>query len=302
MELIYAGSVKELYQVPEKDELEFQFTDKISVFDKPIPSLIPHKGETLCRTAVHWFKIAEAMGIKTHFLEQVSPTRIRVKKVNIIRDYNKITPSTTQYLIPCEFITRYYVAGSFFDRIQKGEINPVELGWENTAKVNYGDKLPYPFFETTTKLERVDRKIDFEEALRISGIDKDTLEEIRSIIFRIDEKINQEVAQRGLIHVDGKKEFGMDENRNLMIIDVFGTADEDRFWDAEDYSHHRYIEMSKEVVRQYYRKIGYKDALYEAREKGLPEPDIPPLPKEVISQVTEVYINLYEKITGKKFK
>ena len=301
MELIYAGSVKELYQIPGKDEIEFQFTDKISVFDKPIPSLIPHKGETLCRTAVHWFEVAEEMGIKTHFVKQVSPSRIRVKQVDIIKDYDKINSQTTRYLVPCEFITRYYVAGSFFDRAQKGSITPSEAGWESTKEVKYGDKLPRPFFETTTKLERVDRKIDFDEAIKISGIDKDTLNQIRSIILRLDERINDEVARRGLIHVDGKKEFGMGENRKLMIIDVFGTADEDRFWDADRYTHNEYVEMSKEVVRQYYRKIGYKDALYEAREKGKPEPDIPPLPEDMISRVTDVYINLYEKITGKKF-
>lgn len=301
MELIYAGSVKELYQVPGKDEVEFQFTDKISVFDKPIPSLIPHKGETLCRTAVHWFERAEEMGIKTHFIKQVSPNRIGVKQVNIIRDYQQITLRATQYLIPCEFITRYYVAGSFFDRVQKGAISAPDVGWKDLKTISYGDRLPQPFFETTTKLERVDRKIDFEEAIKISGIDKNTLNQIRSIILRLDERINTEVASRGLIHVDGKKEFGMDENRNLMIIDVFGTADEDRFWDAERYAHNEYVEMSKEVVRQYYRKIGYKDALYRAREEGAPEPNIPPLPDEMISRVTEVYINLYEKITGKKF-
>lgn len=301
MELIYAGSVKELYQVPGKDEIEFQFTDKISVFDKPIPSIIPNKGETLCRTAVHWFEKAEEMGIKTHFLQQVASNRIRVKKVDIIRDYNKINNQSTRYLVPCEFITRYYVAGSFFDRVKKGSVTPSEVGWESTKEVKYGDKLPQPFFETTTKLERVDRKIDFDEAIKISGIDKTTLNQIRSIIFRLDDRMNEEVARRGLIHVDGKKEFGMDENRDLMIIDVFGTADEDRFWDAEKYAHNEYLELSKEVVRQYYRKIGYKDALYEAREKGRPEPDIPSLPEDMISRVTDVYINLYEKITGKKF-
>jgi len=93
----------------------------------------------------------------------------------------------------------------------------------------------------------------------------------------------------------------MDENRDLMIVDVFGTADEDRFWDAEKYAHKEYVEMSKEAVRQYYRKIGYKDALYEARAKGTPEPEIPPLPDDMVPRVTEVYVNLYEKITGEKF-
>ncbi|HNR13578.1 MAG TPA: phosphoribosylaminoimidazolesuccinocarboxamide synthase [Thermodesulfobacteriota bacterium] len=301
MELIYSGSVKEMYQVPGKKQVEFQFTDKISVFDKPIPSLIPHKGETLCRTAVHWFRVAETMGIKTHFIEQVSSHRIRVKQVDIIRDYSKMTSSTVNYLVPCEFITRYYVAGSLNDRIKSGQVTAQELGWREARTIQYGEKLPQPFFETTTKLERVDRKIDFAEAMTISGIDEATLNTIRDTILRLDDRINTEVADRGLIHVDGKKEFGLDENRSLMILDVFGTADEDRFWDAAEYSRGEWVELSKEVVRQYYRKIGYKDALYDARDKGQPEPDIPPLPDDVIAHVSEVYISLYEKITGKKF-
>ena len=86
-----------------------------------------------------------------------------------------------------------------------------------------------------------------------------------------------------------------------MIVDVFGTADEDRFWDAERYTQNECLEMSKEVVRQYYRKTGYKDALYEARAKGEAEPAIPPLPDAMVAQVSEVYVDLYEKITGKKF-
>jgi len=301
MQRIYAGSVKEVYQVTDSNEVEFLFTDGISVFDKPIPSQIPCKGESLCRTAVHWFEVAEAMGIQTHFLRQVSPTCIRVKQVNIIRDYNQIGSKTTRYLVPCEFITRYYVAGSLFDRIKNKDIALSEIGYDESSKVSYGDKLPRPFFETTTKLERVDRKIDFDEAVSISGIDKETLTEIKTTILKLDERINEDVARRGLIHVDGKKEFGMDENRKLMIVDVFGTADEDRFWDGGRYSHHECVEMSKEVVRQYYRKTGYKDALYEARAKGEPEPAIPPLPADMIAQVSEVYVNLYEKITGKKF-
>lgn len=301
MELLYSGSVKEMFQVPGKEEVEFQFTDKISVFDKPIPSLIPHKGETLCRTAVHWFQVCEEMGIKTHFIEQISPTRIRVKKVNIIHDYSKMTTDTTSYLVPCEFITRYYLAGSLFDRVKSKVVSAEELGYEAGQELKYGARLPQPFFETTTKLERVDRKIDFEEAMNISGIDAATLEKIKDIILRVDERINGDVARRGLIHVDGKKEFGMDESRRLMLVDVFGTADEDRFWDAQQYAQGEWVEMSKEVVRQHYRRIGYKDALYEARAKGKPEPDIPPLPDDMIARVTDVYVDLYERITGKKF-
>src|SRR3990170_3468075 len=182
MRFLLKGKVKEVYEVSE-DELEFVFTDQISVFDKVIPTLVPHKGETLCRTSAHWFKVVADLGIRTHFLGLPAGNR-----------------------------------------------------------------------------------------------------------------------KRGLIHVDGKKEFAMDEDRRLMLVDTFGTADEDRFWDAEAYGRGEHVELSKEYVRQYYREIGYHKALMEARAAGRPEPDIPPLPADVTKRVSDLYVGLFERLTGERFR
>ncbi len=80
------------------------------------------------------------------------------------------------------------------------------------------------------------------------------------------------LTARGLIHVDGKKELAFDEDRQIMVIDVYGTADEDRFWDKARYEAGEFVDLSKEYVRQYYRQTGYKDQLYEARDAGREEP------------------------------
>ena len=85
-------------------------------------------------------------------------------------------------------------------------------------------------------------------------------------MLKIDEDIGRSVASRGLIHVDGKKELAFDINRQIMVIDVYGTADEDRFWDKAEYDKGKFVDLSKEYVRQYYRKTGYKDQLYGARD------------------------------------
>src|SRR5437867_9053299 len=110
-----------------------------------------------------------------------------------------------------------------------------------------------------------------------------------------------EVRKRGLIHVDGKKEFAMDDERRLMLVDTFGTADEDRFWDLESYEAGKQVELSKEFVRQHYRQTGYHEALMTAREKGLPEPPIPPLPDAVVREVSALYVSLFERLTGERF-
>src|SRR2546422_10189651 len=91
------GKVKEGYEVS-KTELEFVFTDQISVFDKGIPTLVPHKGETLCRTSAHWFKLVEGLGVRTHFLRVLDTNRMRVRRVQYIPYHAKVTPTTKNFL------------------------------------------------------------------------------------------------------------------------------------------------------------------------------------------------------------
>jgi len=297
--LLMKGKVKAAYDLG--DKLEFRFTDNISVFDKVIPSQIPFKGETLCREGVYWFKRASKMGIRNHFLEYLPPNGMLVKKVDIVKP-EKITVNSRCHLIPLEFICRWYVAGSLHDRVKAGEVSPETLGFSPGHKVEYGEMLPEPFMEVSTKLEKTDRLLDKSSAFQLSGLSPSEYEEAREIIIRIDEDIRKSVEPRGLIHVDGKKELAFDEDRKIMLVDVYGTADEDRFWDKARYDQGEFSDLSKEYVRQYYRKTGYKDELYGSRSKGQNEPDIPGLPVEVIDQTSKIYAKLYEMITGESFK
>jgi phosphoribosylaminoimidazole-succinocarboxamide synthase len=299
--LLRKGKVKEVYEVSE-DELEFVFTDQISVFDKVIPTLVPHKGETLCRTSAHWFNIVGDLGIRTHFLRLEGRNRMRVRRVNVIPDYDRITPKTTNFLIPLEIIARYYVAGSLHDRIKSGTIRPEAAGFPKGHVPRYGDALPEPFIEVTTKLEKVDRELTTKEALEISKLRKQEYDDLVEAVLKIDRRLNSEVRKRGLVHVDGKKEFAMDLDRRLLLVDTFGTADEDRFWDLAAYEKGEQIELSKEFVRQYYRKVGYHQALMDARARGAAEPEIPPLPEDVTREVSDLYVALFERLTGQKFR
>jgi len=300
MKLIRQGKVKDVYEV-DAHALEFLFSDKISVFDKTIPSLIPLKGETLCRSSAFWFQVARSSGIKTHFRELIPPNRMRVHKVQVL-EYSKITRKTTNYLIPLEIICRHYVAGSLWDRVREGSVKPAKLGFKPTKDVKYGDKLPEPFIEVTTKLEKVDRLLAKKEALKISGLSNDEYDALVQSVLMIDEKIEEEVEKRDLIHVDGKKEYAFDEDRELMIVDTFGTADEDRWWDWESYSKGQFVEMSKENVRQYYKELSYYDKLTEARKLSKPEPKIPALPEAKIKEISGLYIEMFERITGESFR
>jgi phosphoribosylaminoimidazole-succinocarboxamide synthase len=213
-----------------------------------------------------------------------------------------ITNQTRRHLIPLEFICRWYVAGSLYDRVKDGEVSVSALGFGSGHQVEYGEPLPEPFLEVSTKLEKTDRLLDKSSALNISKLSASEYEEAIEMILRIDEDIKKCVEPRGLIHVDGKKELAFDEDRQIMVVDVYGTADEDRFWDKSRYESGEFVDLSKEYVRQYYRATGYKDELYGARSKGRSEPEIPGLPSDIIDKTSKIYVKLYEMITGEKFK
>jgi len=297
MKHIMTGKVKEVYYVDD-DTLEFRYTDNISVFDKIIPSKIPHKGETLCRTAKYWFEILNKNGVYNHYISEPAPDTMRVKRVEVIRDYSKINNKTVNYLIPLEIICRHYVAGSLLDRIKAGKITAEQLGFPKDHEIKYGEKLPSPFLEATTKLEEHDMNLTEEEAKKMAGLTDKEYQEIMDTVLKIDSIIDEEVKKRGLIHCDGKKEFGYDKNRKLMVLDTFGTLDEDRWCDSEEYAKGNIVELSKEFVRQYYRETGYHEKLMKARDAGLAEPEIPALPHDIIERTSKLYVDMFERITG----
>jgi len=300
MKHIMTGKVKEVYFVDD-DTLMFRYTDNISVFDKIIPSSVPCKGETLCRTAKYWFELLTKEGIRNHYISEPAPNEMMVKRVDIIRDYSKINNKTANYLIPLEVICRHYVAGSLLDRVKAGKISAEQLGFPKGHDVKYGEKLPRPFLEATTKLEEHDMNLTDDEAKKMAGLTDKEYQEIMDTVLRVDSIIDREVSKRGLIHCDGKKEFGYDKNRKLMVLDTFGTLDEDRWWDSEEYAKGNIVELSKEFVRRHYRDTGYHEKLMKARDAGLTEPDIPPLPQDIIDRTSKLYTDMFERITGEKF-
>jgi phosphoribosylaminoimidazole-succinocarboxamide synthase len=310
MRLICQGKVKDVYELSDR-ELLFKFSDRISVFDQIIPSMIPRKGESLARASAFWFEKVRDMGIKTHFIELPKPDEMRVKRVSVIKDYSKINTKTVNYQIPLEIVMRWYCAGSFYQALKSGKKKPRDYGLDHMPE--YGERLPEPYFEQTTKLEHVDRKLDTAEALKISGLTSNELGQIKDICIRIDEMMQKEVGKRGLIHVDGKKEFAMDGKRNIMLIDTFGTADEDRWWDATEYKKGKIVEISKEFVRKWYEndvvytcpacgkcKFSYKQFLDQLREDNAPQVGVPPLSSEMVKKTAGLYSSLFERITGQR--
>lgn len=304
MKLLHKGKVKEVYAFGE-DKLLFNFTDQISVFDKIIPTLVPKKGQALARTSAFWFQECQrSLGLDTHFLGLQDDDKMLVKRLTIIDPAKvAIAPTQVSFFIPLEVVCRHYAAGSLLDRLATGEIKPSRIGMDRVPKK--GERLPKPFIEFTTKLEATDRPLSDDEARRLSGLSDREFEALKQAVLDVDALIASKCEPKGLIHVDGKKEFGMNHKRELMIVDTFGTLDEDRWWDKARYdADGTQLELSKEMVRQHYRASGYHEKLMAARAAGATkesEPPIPALPDEVTRQVTALYVDLYERITGQRW-
>ena len=301
-EMTYHGKVKQVWSTEDPDIIEFRYTDQISVFDQIIPSLVPGKGESLNRTSCHWFELVEAAGIcDTHIVEMNGPDRVRARRFDVIKEPGAIPRDAENFFVPLEVICRHYLAGSGWRRYARGEVSVEEFGFAPGTEIKEGVKLPKPYLEVSTKFEKFDRLLDRKEALEISNLTDEEFDSILDIVVKIDEIIEREAGKAGLIHVDGKKEFALGKDRKPVLVDSFGTLDEDRWWDAEAYANGEIVQLSKEFVRGHYIETGHHDELYAARKNGTEEPAIPALPQNVIDQTSSLYVQMYERLTGKTF-
>ncbi|MDP6871079.1 MAG: phosphoribosylaminoimidazolesuccinocarboxamide synthase [Candidatus Thalassarchaeaceae archaeon] len=301
-QMMYQGKVKQVWSTDDPGVIEFRYTDQISVFDQIIPSLVPRKGESLNRTTCHWFNLVEQEGIcETHLIEMNAPDRCLARKFEVIKEPGAIPRDMENVFVPLEVICRHHLAGSGWRRYERGDVGSEEFGFEPGQSLEMGVKLPRPYLEVSTKFEKFDRLLDRQEALEISNLTDEEFDAILDCVLAIDEIIEREASARGLIHVDGKKEFALGDGRKPVLVDSFGTLDEDRWWDAETYEKGQIVSLSKEFVREYYLGTGHHTELYQARKSGTTEPPIPPLPGEIISRTANLYSEMFERLTGTPF-
>jgi phosphoribosylaminoimidazole-succinocarboxamide synthase len=230
-----------------------------------------------------------------------APDRCLARRFEVIKEPGAIPRDMENVFVPLEVICRHHLSGSGWRRYTKGEAGVEEFGFEPGTEIKEGCKLPRPYLEVSTKFESFDRLLDREEALQISNLTEEEFDSILDAVLRIDAIIEREAGKRGLIHVDGKKEFALGAGRRPVLVDSFGTLDEDRWWDAETYANGQIVSLSKEFVREHYIDIGHHEVLYDAREQGTEEPPIPALPQDMIERTAELYASMYERLTGAEF-
>ncbi|MFC6725984.1 phosphoribosylaminoimidazolesuccinocarboxamide synthase, partial [Halobium palmae] len=246
-------------------EGRFVFTDDYSVFDwGKMPDEIPGKGAALCTMGSFNFELLDVNHVPTHYVGAVdepggepkelgecvaAPREMAIDLVQVPNlqwddgyDYDGFYDAVgSNYLVPLEIVFRNTVPVGSSLR-SRGE--PADYGLAHDEWPDEVVSLPEPVVEFSTKFEERDRYLTREEADAISGpAEIDRLEELALAVNHI---VTDRAEQAGFVHEDGKIECLYDDGR-IAVADVVGTFDENRFGYAGQ-------EISKEVVRQYYKR------------------------------------------------
>lgn len=295
--LIREGSAKDIHRV-DKTDIAFRFTDWFSVFDVGRASYgIPGKAEAMCACAVKSFRIAAAIGLPTHFVQQLDPITIRVKEAQIITDH-ALTFADENYVVPAEHIYRRRVAGSILRDFISGKKEPEDYGLPAGVIPAVGTPFPYTIHMFTTKFEKIDRELTDEEMCAMAGLTVHDRDEYWQMIDYLIDACILEMERAGYTLLDGKCEPIMGYGRKKLIGDVFCTPDEDRPVPLDKLRQGIVEHHSKEMIREELIAVGYKRLLDEERQAGRPDPPIPMLPEATIAEISRRYKAVAEAYAG----
>lgn len=275
---VYHGKVRDVYTIGD-DLLVMIATDRISAFDVILPKGIPFKGQVLNQ-------IAE------YFLDSTS---------DIVPNWKEAVPDPMVTAgkraegFKVEMIVRGYLAGSAWRDYEKGcrEICGVKL----PEGMKENQKFPEPILTPTTKAdEGHDMNISREEIIAQGIVSKEDYEQMEKYALALFKRGSEMAADKGLILVDTKYEFGKYDGK-VILIDEIHTPDSSRYFYAEGYEERfekgePQRQLSKEFVRQWLIENGFMG------KEGQKVPEMTP---EFCESVSQRYIELYEHITGKKF-
>ncbi|MFH1427252.1 MAG: phosphoribosylaminoimidazolesuccinocarboxamide synthase [Patescibacteria group bacterium] len=299
-EIIHEGSAKNVHHI-DSLTIAFRALKNFSVFDVGrSKDEIPGKDLAITACAVKSFSIANEIGVPNHFIEQLDPITIRVKKANIITG-RYIAGDEFNYMVPVEFIYRLFVAGSIDRDFRSGKKKPEDYGLPAGIIPELGTPFPNVVHHPTTKYEVTDRDLtDNHELCLMAGITLKDLAECWSMVDHVIGAVRLEMVRAGFGVLDGKLEFRMNELRKKEIADVFGTPDEDRPVPLKKLREGEVIHYSKEFLRQYFIEIGYKKEVDNARAAEKADPPYPELPKSIVQDVSQRYLDFAQAYSGQK--
>src|SRR3989338_7986500 len=274
------GKVRDIYD--QGDKLILVTTDRHSSFDRIIAH-VPWKGQVLNQISAWWFEATKDI-VPNHVLAVPDPN---------------VTVGKKMKMVPVEAVMRGYLTGvtdtSIWTRYSSGERVFGDLKLPDGMKKN--EKLPHPVFDPTTKEEGHDRVITQEQMVSEGLITKELMDKVRDTATKLFLRGHEIAAQRGLILVDTKYEFGTDESGALVLIDEIHTPDSSRYWQVEGYEERMAAGEQPKSFDKEFLRLWFKENCDPYKDATLP--DAPP---ELVEELSRRYIQMYEQITGKKFE
>ncbi len=275
---LYHGKVRDVYTI--HDELLIMVaSDRISAFDVILPEAIPFKGQVLNQVAA---KFLDATA------DIVPNWIIAVPDPNVSVGF-KCKP------FPIEMVIRGYLAGHAWREYRAGKRQLCGVPLPDGLKEN--DPLPRPIITPTTKAATGhDQDISREEIIGKGIVNASHYAKLEEYTHALFKRGTELAAQRGLILVDTKYEFGL-RNNQVYLMDEIHTPDSSRYFYAEGY-HERQErgetqkQLSKEFVRQWLIENGFQ---------GLEGQKIPKMTPDVVQAISARYIELFERVTGDEF-
>lgn len=277
----YFGKVRDCYDLPDDTRLLIS-SDRISAFDQ-ILAVIPWKGQVLTQLARYWFEKTEDIAAN-HVLSYPDPNVVLGKKLTIL---------------PVEIVVRGYLAGttstSILTQYSKGLRQMYGHSLPDGLKPNQA--LPQAIITPTSKAfdGGHDEPLTAAQIIDTGLLTKAQWDEVSHKALALFARGQGMAAERGLILVDTKYEFGTDADGTILLADEIHTPDSSRYWIADGYakafdSGTRPPSFDKDVIRSWVvaRCDPYKD-------------QIPDIPLEMIEKTARIYIDAFEAITGQPF-
>ena len=275
----YEGKVRDVYSL-EDDILVIVASDRISAFDIIMPKPIPFKGQILNQISVDMLKSTEDI-IQNWLISSPDPNVSIGKRLKPVK---------------VEMVIRGYLSGHSARLYSSGARSICGVKLPNGLSLN--QKFDKPIITPSTKAEYGhDEDISKFDIIKNGILTLDQYEEIEEITFRLFTRGSEIAKKRGLVLVDTKYEFGYDSSNNLYLIDEIHTPDSSRYFYQDTYNEN----MDKGEAPKQLSKEFFRQWLIQNNFQGKDGQKLPKINDQIVKDVSERYIELYNKITGSKF-
>ena len=274
LKLLGRGKVRDIYEADDQ-HLLIVATDRLSAYDVIMPNPIPGKGEILTSLSNFWFDMMSDL-VPNHLTKLKINSCISDKREIKILEKRSIIVKKLKPL-PIESVVRGYLIGSGWRDYEK---NSAICGIKLPKNLSQAQKLPEIIYTPATKAAAGDHDINIDYEMTESLIGEELAKRVKEISINIYKRAFDYAISRGIIIADTKFEFGLDDEKNLYLIDEILTPDSSRFWPKDSYQ----VGVSPPSYdKQYLRD--YLDTL--SWEKVAPGPY---LPDEIIQNTYQKYL------------